>query len=64
MRQIQNTSDQKTRRSTLLHYWNNGHPYLSDITRMTKISTRTIKYIIVKVKERLSIKVEVDDLAR
>ena len=58
MRWRPNTVDRKTRRSTILHYWNNGHRSPFAIARMTKISVRTIKYNIAKIEAK------VDDRAR
>ena len=42
----------KTKRSTILHYWNNGHRSPAAIARMTKIPVGTIKYNIAKIKEQ------------
>ncbi len=42
----------KTKRSTILHYWNNGHRSPTTIARMTKIPVGTVKYNIIKIKEQ------------
>ena len=52
MPQQRNLSSMKMKRSTILHYWNNGHRSPATIARMTKIPLRTIKYNIAKIKEQ------------
>jgi transposase len=42
----------KTRRSSILHFWENGYRSPSTIARLTKISIRTIKYNIAKIKQQ------------
>ncbi|CAF2242547.1 unnamed protein product [Rotaria magnacalcarata] len=46
----------KTKRSTILHYWNNSHRSPATIARITKIPIRTVKYNIVKIKNQGTIK--------
>ncbi|CAM2715560.1 unnamed protein product [Rotaria socialis] len=50
--QQRNLSTMKTKRSTILHYWNNGHRSPATIARITKIPIRTVKYNIVKIKNQ------------
>ncbi|CAF3493660.1 unnamed protein product [Rotaria socialis] len=52
MSQQRNLSTMKTKRSTILHYWNNGHRSPATIARVTKIPIRTVKYNIVKIKNQ------------
>ena len=40
----------KTKQSTILHYWNNGHRSPATIARITKITVGTVKYNIGKIK--------------
>ena len=42
----------KTKRSTILHLWNNGHRSPTKIARIAKIPLRTVEYNIVKIKEQ------------
>ncbi|CAM4872869.1 unnamed protein product [Rotaria socialis] len=55
MSQQRNLSTMKTKRSTILHYWNNGHRSPATIARITKIPIRTVKYNIVKIKNQSTI---------
>ncbi|CAM4942568.1 unnamed protein product [Rotaria socialis] len=50
-----NLSAMKTKRSTILHYWNNGHRSPATIARITKIAIRTVKYNIIKIKNQSTI---------
>jgi transposase len=52
MSQQRNPSSMKTKRSTILHFWNNGHRSPTKISRITKIPVRTVKYNIAKIKEQ------------
>ncbi|CAF4782860.1 unnamed protein product [Rotaria socialis] len=52
MSQQRNLSTMKTKRSTILHYWNNGHRSPATIARITKIPIRTVKYNIIKIKNQ------------
>ncbi len=52
MPQQRNLCSMKTKRSTILHFWNNGHRSPATISRITKIPVRTIKYNIAKIKEQ------------
>ncbi|CAM4920823.1 unnamed protein product [Rotaria socialis] len=52
MSQQRNLSTMKTKRSTILHYWNNGHRSPTTIARITKIPSRTVKYNIIKIKNQ------------
>ncbi|CAF4718130.1 unnamed protein product [Rotaria socialis] len=45
----------KTKQSTILHYWNNGHRSPATIARITKIPIRTVKYNIIKIKNQSTI---------
>ena len=40
----------KTNRSTILHYWNNGHSSPATVARTTKIPVRTVIYDIGKIR--------------
>ena len=42
----------KTRRSAILHFWNNGHRSPAAISRITKTLLRTIKYNLTKIKQQ------------
>ena len=42
----------KTKRSTILHYWNNGYRSPATIARITKIPVGAVKYNIAKIKEQ------------
>jgi transposase len=52
MSRNRNSSSLKTRRSAILHFWNNGHRSPSAIARLTKIPLRTVKYNITKIKQQ------------
>lgn len=52
MPQQQNRSSLKTKRSTILHYWNNGYRSPTTIARMAKIPLGTVKYNIIKIKDQ------------
>jgi transposase len=52
MSRTRNSSFLKTRRSAILHFWNNGHRSPSAIARLTKIPLRTVKYNITKIKQQ------------
>jgi transposase len=52
MPQQRNLRAMKTKRSTILHLWNNGHRSPTTIARITKIPLRTVKYNIAKIKEQ------------
>ena len=47
-----NSTSPKTKRLTILHYWNNGHRSSATIARLAKILVRTVKYNIAKIKEQ------------
>ena len=47
-----NSNSMKTRRSTILHFWNNGERSAAKISRLTKIPIRTVTYDIKKIKEQ------------
>ncbi|CAF4779595.1 unnamed protein product, partial [Rotaria socialis] len=52
MSQQRNISTMKTKRSTILHYWNNSHRSPATIARITNIPIRTVKHNIVKIKNQ------------
>ena len=47
-----NSNIMKTKRSVILHFWQNGERSPAAISRMTKISIRTINYNIKKIKQQ------------
>ena len=55
MTRQRNQTWQKTRRSTILHYWNNGYRSPAIIAGITKIPLRTVKYNIDKTKRQGSV---------
>ena len=52
MPRAHNPSPEKTRRSAVLHFWNNGHRSAADIARLTKIPLSTVKYNLLKIKKQ------------
>jgi hypothetical protein len=42
----------KTKRSTILHFWNNGHTSPATIALLTEIPVGAVKYNIAKIKEQ------------
>ena len=52
MSQQRKSNSLKTRRSAILHFWNNGHRSPTTISRITKTSLRTVKYNIRKIKQQ------------
>ena len=51
MSQQRKSNSLKTRRSAILHFWNNGHRSPATISRITKTPLRTVKYNIRKIKQ-------------
>jgi transposase len=51
MGDLSNDNHWSTRRSTILHFWQQGHRNAADIARMTKIPERTIRYNIAKIRD-------------
>jgi len=47
-----NSNIMKTKRSAILHFWQNGERSPAAISRMTKISIRTVNYNIKKIKQQ------------
>ena len=52
MSQQRKSTSLKTRRSAILHFWNNGHRSPAAISRITKTPLRTVKYNIRKIKQQ------------
>ena len=52
MSQQRKSNSLKTRRSAILHFWNNGHRSSAAISRITKTPLRTVKYNIRKIKQQ------------
>lgn len=52
MTRKQNLTARKTKRSTILHFWNNGERSPKAISRITKIPLGTVKYNIAKIKQQ------------
>ena len=50
MSQQRKSNSWKTKRSAILHFWNNGHRSPAAISRITKTPLRTVKYNIRKIK--------------
>ena len=51
MSQQRKSNSLKTKRSAILHFWNNGHRSPATISRITKTPLRTVKYNIRKIKQ-------------
>ena len=47
-----NLTSRKTKRSIILHFWNNGERSATTVFRITKIPLRTVKYNIAKIKQQ------------
>ena len=52
MTRQRNLTSRKTKRSTILHFWNNEERPTTTISRITKILLRTVKYNIAKIKQQ------------
>ena len=52
MSQHRKSNSLKTRRSAILHFWNNSHRSPATISRITKTPLRTVKYNIRKIKQQ------------
>ena len=52
MSQQRKSNPMKTRRSAILHFWNNGHRSPAAISRITKTPLRTVKCNIRKIKQQ------------
>ena len=52
MSQQRKSSSLKTRRSTILHFWNNGYRSPATISPITKTPLRTVKYNITRIKQQ------------
>ena len=52
MSQQRKSNSLKTRRSAILHFWNNGHRSPATISGITKTPLRTVKYNIRKIKQQ------------
>ena len=52
MTRQRNLTSRKTKRSTILHFWNNGERSGTTISHITKIPLSTVKYNIAKIKQQ------------
>ena len=55
MRRQRNLNSMKTKRLTILHFWNNGQRSPTTIARLTKIPIGTVKYNIAKIKKQATV---------